>query len=1188
MFSPRTASLRQALAKEEKQKTKSSRALRIAALQDKDEEAAVELIDYGKIAFTQHNSGQPAEYILAKGTTDKRLVAKQITTAWKITEPGVMIRTVGSVNLKLLRHLDSDDVENILQGVLATAATTGGCLQTNGLNFGLASLLGACYGRIRHRCPVPLVGVLSWSSVQNREMIVSNEDISNEFVPNKGLKHKYVDGAPEEGAFCYSLQPAHTHFVFLRADKATLAASGNTPAEQLRNARIRAYKAAHDVEKEMAAASTGRFMPARVLAIFGGDEFTLGEIESYVAGKHGRVLLLASTGGLAQALGQFIKKGEIQPDWEKHREMFEKLMTMNHAEGETPKLTPNGRDSALEDEDWKYIAMTEVTSKEGIMNAILDLAMEQCKTASAKVAAAVKWNNAERLNELLLGTPPWDKDRPTLLKEALEDALKLKHTDCVKICIHHGAPVAKLDLLDLYDLLYDTASPPIIYLFKGLQKPSERLEQWRTHGTKGGRDSSVNLDDPIYEFFPVEAWDFIGAVTPGLCTYWRRKIGVVAQEGPLPDGGRGYMKLTEAIEVKKITGPKWIDIYLWAILLGETELALALLPACREPMRAAVIGAALAKSMADALPLHAVALQEAADEHEAYAIKLLDMCETFEDAWRMLITKSTSWTRPLMHQAVIAGLKKFAYHVHCQTLGDEWLYGRADFEQTAVVLNGTAFTTARMLLHAVVPFDPPFMRKMLKVVPSASGSDADVYGMTPNCWKYYTIPVVKLLVRFVMHLLYTLLLSFATLETPMPWLQEGARETTLLNPEHPRSRDPCISSDPTGVRLAEHDLTGLAPGHSAAHHGGGLENRAYDTILWIWTVASCLDEFYKYAMNPKSFQASGWNQFDYLTFAIVQLGLTVRFVNLERSVETECFAVILVWVRILKFLQLDYNLGVLVIILMRMTKDIVVWGVVNAIVLIAFTVAFVSIADPFIVESSGGDPMTAPLWAMLGDFDVQEYHDWNPSIGKTMLWLYVIFSNVVLVNLLIAMMGHTFETMIEEADLEWKFGRLQSIIECNDRFSAVPPPFNLPITLYAFLTFMYRKATAGTGETSKKALDEDQIAEIKVANQKLDKVAKRLLYSLKRAEEDATNMEEVGGDVKTIVSKQEYNDVQLNKRMDKMEGLMSKLTEVIMKGQHSTAGWPSSMWSSRQGIAEEEDPVASDRTGGKKKKAGKQ
>jgi hypothetical protein len=424
--------------------------------------------------------------------------------------------------------------------------------------------------------------------------------------------------------------------------------------------------------------------------------------------------------------------------------------------------------------------------------------MEQCKTASAKVAAAVKWNHAERLNDLLLGTPPWDKDRPTLLKEALEDSLKLKHTDCVKICIHHGAPVAKLDLLDLYDMLYDSHSPPIVYLFKGLQKPSARLEQWRSLGMKVGRDTSVNLDDPIYEFFPVEAWNFIGAITPGLCNYWRSKIGDVVTQGPLPDGGHGYMKLAEEIDVKKITGPKWIDIYLWAILLGETELALALLPACREPMRAAVIGAGIAKAMASALPLHAVTLQEAAEEHEAYAIKLLDMCETFEDAWRMLITKSTTWTRPVLHQAVAANLKKFVYHVHCQTLGDEWLYGRADFEKPAVMLNGTAFTTARMLLHMAVPLDPPLMRKMLKVVPSPSGSDADVSGMTPNCWDYYTIPAVKLLVRLVMHFLYTLLLSSATLQTPMPWLQEGARDRAAA-PCAPSSRDPCISSDPTAV-----------------------------------------------------------------------------------------------------------------------------------------------------------------------------------------------------------------------------------------------------------------------------------------------------------------------------------------------------------------------------------------------------
>ena len=119
------------------------------------------------------------------------------------------------------------------------------------------------------------------------------------------------------------------------------------------------------------------------------------------------------------------------------------------------------------------------------------------------------------------------------------------------------------------------------------------------------------------------------------------------------------------------------------------------------------------------------------------------------------------------------------------------------------MLNGTAFTTARMLLHAVVPFDPPFMGKMLKAVPPQGGSDENLTGVTPSFFDYYKIPQVKLLVRCIMHLLYTLLLSFATLETPMFWLQEGARETTLLHPEHPRSRDPCILYDPTDVRASQ-------------------------------------------------------------------------------------------------------------------------------------------------------------------------------------------------------------------------------------------------------------------------------------------------------------------------------------------------------------------------------------------------
>ena len=92
---------------------------------------------------------------------------------------------------------------------------------------------------------------------------------------------------------------------------------------------------------------------------------------------------------------------------------------------------------------------------------------------------------------------------------------------------------------------------------------------------------------------------------------------------------------------------------------------------------------------------------------------------------------------------------------------------------------------------------------------------------------------------------------------------------------------------------------------------------------------------------------------------------------------------------------------------MRMTKDIAMWMLISSIVLIAFTVSFVSITDPYVIEDSGAHPITAPLWAMLGSYDLEEVHDWNPSIGKPMLYAYLVASQVVLINLLIAMMGNT-------------------------------------------------------------------------------------------------------------------------------------------------------------------------------------
>ena len=101
-------------------------------------------------------------------------------------------------------------------------------------------------------------------------------------------------------------------------------------------------------------------------------------------------------------------------------------------------------------------------------------------------------------------------------------------------------------------------------------------------------------------------------VVPGLPN-WRETIAKAARSGR--EGGEDAEDLAAAGQI----GPRWIDIYVWAVLLGNVELATMLLPACQEPMRAAVIGARIFQYMAEKMPLNAVELTKSATSQEDWA-----------------------------------------------------------------------------------------------------------------------------------------------------------------------------------------------------------------------------------------------------------------------------------------------------------------------------------------------------------------------------------------------------------------------------------------------------------------------------------------------------------------------------------------------------------------------------------------
>lgn len=92
-------------------------------------------------------------------------------------------------------------------------------------------------------------------------------------------------------------------------------------------------------------------------------------------------------------------------------------------------------------------------------------------------------------------------------------------------------------------------------------------------------------------------------------------------------------------------------------------------------MRCALIGAGLCNRMAEIAPLHTLWLNERARRNEQWALRLLDLCDSFDDARRMLITSVPMWSRTVLHLAVGSGMRLICAHAHSQSLCDEFFRG---------------------------------------------------------------------------------------------------------------------------------------------------------------------------------------------------------------------------------------------------------------------------------------------------------------------------------------------------------------------------------------------------------------------------------------------------------------------------------------------------------------------------------
>ncbi|XP_075153159.1 transient receptor potential cation channel gamma [Haematobia irritans] len=91
------------------------------------------------------------------------------------------------------------------------------------------------------------------------------------------------------------------------------------------------------------------------------------------------------------------------------------------------------------------------------------------------------------------------------------------------------------------------------------------------------------------------------------------------------------------------------------------------------------------------------------------------------------------------------------------------------------------------------------------------------------------------------------------------------------------------------------------------------------------------------------------------------------------------------------------------------------------------------------------------FWAVFGLIDLDSFELDGIKIftrfwGMLMFGTYSVINIVVLLNLLIAMMNHSYQLISERADVEWKFARSKLWISYFEEGGTCPPPFNIIAT----------------------------------------------------------------------------------------------------------------------------------------------
>nr|6CO7_A Chain A, Predicted protein [Nematostella vectensis]6CO7_B Chain B, Predicted protein [Nematostella vectensis]6CO7_C Chain C, Predicted protein [Nematostella vectensis]6CO7_D Chain D, Predicted protein [Nematostella vectensis] len=1047
---------------------------------------------YGEIDFEGYGGQKRAPYLRMSHDTDANLVITLMLKRWNLEIPNLVISVTGGAKSFVLKPRLR---EMFRRGLIKAAKTTGAWIITGGTNTGVMKHVGEAVKEQQlmfgSDTQVNVIGIATWGIVDKQSDLISEKN---------GKYPALYSMEPTPGHQGAMLDPNHSHFFLV--DDGT---EGKYGVEIGMRSRIEEAIMKVKTDSRSEAGSIG--VPVVLLVLEGGPN-TVATMYELIKKKVPAVVIDGS-GRAASVVGfaynHTIKRNVdgqtinvIDPQYED--EVRAKVVEVFGAKG--ADKTYSMIKDVLEDEK-----MISVYSLDGEISQDIDLAILKAllkanrSSPVAQLNLALAWNRIDLAkSDIFTEEQQWTTET---LSAAMLTALLDDKAEFAELFLQNGLSMREFLSLDILCKLY--AEVPGNTTIKPLLQKEMGKRQVKTIDMDVVGEVIEELMGDMFESYYRKDGHYFGE----LASY---------AEGLVLKNRKSSKDLLANINRIDPLPTPYLDVFLWAVLCNRRELARVLWEAGREPMAAALMASRLLKRMASRAQEDNTITDISSDlyDHarlfEERAVGVLDECfnenETLSQT--LLVRELDHYSRmTALELAVSAESQDFIAHTSCQVLLTRlWMGTMAMNTRWWKVL---VCLYLPVLIFPIIYFVPDeqherqaaerehqksLNQKSSKVKSHKEKNDAPV------------VPVYRSKEEKAVSNDEEARVGTENeeedfqLEDYIPEIREDDSMEVIMRNKKLGFCDRIMHFYSAPFSKFVGNVVGYLafiflyayvvlfnfPRFDPAKTLGGIHPT--EIVLYFWVFTILIEEIRQLAAKPPKYIkdkvsvyfSDTWNFVDIFSLTVFIIAIILRFFTNSRIFTASriilSLDIIFFIVRSLQIFSVNRLLGPKLVMIQKMMQDLAQFIIILAVFTIAYGIALHAVMFPspgIYARNNTWVTITSvvqyPYWQMYGELFLDEIQGEKPKefgevdpdgrwLSPLLLAIYMVFTNILLLNLLIAIFNYTFERVQEDSDKVWKFQRYDLVQEYHSR-PVFAPPLVLLGHILIFIRWVWRMCRCG-------------------------------------------------------------------------------------------------------------------------------